>query len=345
MKMKALFKETPQKGAAVKEVEIPAIRDNEVLVKVKRAAICGTDIHIYFWSAFAQQRLKLPMIFGHEFCGEVVEVGRTVKRVKKGDIVAAETHIPCEVCFQCNTGLMHVCKDMKIIGVHSTGAFSEYTALPEICAWRISPALSPDVGAVYEPFGIGVHALTRHKVAGKRVLVAGAGPIGQFAVAVARLSGAMTIFSTDVSDDRLAMATRMGADVVLNPRRQDVVAEIMRRTDGFGIDIFVELSGNEQACQTGLKALRRGGAVSLVGLFNDPVTLDLVNDVIYKEATVYGITGRTMFGSWAEASDILDSGKIDISPVITHHYPLEKFDEAFETAASGKAGKIIFDIG
>ncbi|MCK7470166.1 MAG: alcohol dehydrogenase catalytic domain-containing protein [Desulfomicrobium escambiense] len=252
-------------------MDVPAIRDNEVLVKVKRAAICGTDIHIYFWSAFAQQRLKLPMIFGHEFCGEVVEVGRTVKRVKKGDIVAAETHIPCEVCFQCNTGLMHVCKDMKIIGVHTTGAFSEYTALPEICAWRISPTLSPDVGAVYEPFGIGVHALTRHKVAGKRVLVAGAGPIGQFAVAVARLSGAMTIFATDVSDDRLAMATRMGADVVLNPRTGRTWSRrSCRRTDGFGIDIFVELSGNEQACQTGLKALRRGGAVSLGGALQRP---------------------------------------------------------------------------
>jgi threonine 3-dehydrogenase len=328
----------------IKEVDLPTLRDNEVLVKIKRAAICGTDIHIYFWSAFAQQRLKLPMIFGHEFCGEVVEVGRTVKRVKKGDLVAAETHIPCEVCFQCNTGLMHVCKDMKIIGVHVTGAFSEYTALPEICAWRISPTLSPDVGAVYEPFGIGVHALTRHKVAGKRVLVAGAGPIGQFAVAVAKLSGAMTVFATDVSDERLAMATRMGADVVLNPKKVNVVDEILQRTAGFGVDIFIELSGNEQACQTGLKALRRGGAVSLVGLFNDPVRLDLVNDVIYKEATVYGITGRTMFGSWAEASDILDSGKIDITPVITHHYPLERFDQAFETAASGKAGKIIFDI-
>ncbi len=143
MKMKALIKETPREGALMKEVDVPAIRDHEVLVKVKRAAICGTDIHIYFWTAFAQERLKLPMIFGHEFCGEVVEVGRTVKRVKPGDLVAAETHIPCEVCFQCNTGLMHICKEMKIIGVHTAGAFSEYTALPEICAWRLSPKTSP----------------------------------------------------------------------------------------------------------------------------------------------------------------------------------------------------------
>jgi threonine 3-dehydrogenase len=344
MKMKALIKETPQKGALITEVDVPAIRDHEVLVKIKRAAICGTDIHIYFWTAFAQERLKLPMIFGHEFCGEVVEVGRTVKRVQPGDLVAAETHIPCEVCFQCNTGLMHICKEMKIIGVHTAGAFSEYAVLPEICAWRLSPKTSPDVGAVYEPFGIGVHSLTRHKVAGKRVLIAGAGPIGLFAVAVAKLSGAMKIFSTDVSDDRLKMATRVGADVVLNPKKADVVKEVMQATDGFGVDIFVELSGNGDACQTGLKALRRGGAVSLVGLFNGPVSLDLVNDVIYKEATVYGITGRTMFGSWAEASDILDSGKIDITPVITHHFPMEQFDRAFETAASGTAGKIIFDV-
>ena len=345
MKMKALIKESPQKGAVLRDVEVPAIRDNEVLVKVKKAAICGTDIHIYFWTAYAQQRLKLPMIFGHEFCGEVVEVGKNTKRLKKGDLVAVETHIPCEVCFQCNTGLMHVCRDMKIIGVHTTGTFSEYAAIPEICAWKLSPTTSPDIGAVYEPFGIGVHALARHKVAGKRVLITGAGPIGLFALAVARMSGAMKIFSSDISDDRLKLASRMGADVVLNPQKVDVVKEIMKETGDFGVDIFVELSGNGEACRTGLKALRRGGAVSLVGLFNNTVELDLVSDVIYKEATVYGITGRTMFSTWTEAADILDSGNIDISPVITHHFSLEEFEKAFETAHSGKCGKILFDIG
>ena len=345
MKMKALVKEKPEKGAVLKQVDVPGVRDNEVLVKVKKAAICGTDIHIFFWGAYAQQRLKLPMIFGHEFCGEVVEVGKNTKRLKKGDLVAVETHIPCETCFQCNTGLMHVCRDMKIIGVHSTGTFSEYAAIPEICAWKLSPTTSPDVGAVYEPFGIGVHSLARHKVAGKRVLITGAGPIGLFALAVAKMSGAMKIFSSDVSEDRLRLATQMGADMVLNPQKVDVVKEIMKATDDFGIDIFVELSGNGEACRTGLKALRRGGSVSLVGLFNNEVQLDLVNDVIYKEATVYGITGRTMFSTWTEAADILNSGKIDISPVITHHFPLEEFEKAHEIARSGKCGKILFDIG
>ncbi len=345
MKMKALIKETPQKGAGLKEVEVPAIRDTEVRVQVKRAAICGTDIHIYFWTPYAQQRLKLPMIFGHEFCGEVVEVGKNAKRLQKGDLVAVETHIPCEVCFQCNTGLMHVCRDMKIIGVHSTGTFSEYAAIPEICAWKLSPSTSPDIGAVYEPFGIGVHSLARHKVAGKRVLITGAGPIGLFALAVARMSGAMKLFSSDVSEERLALARRLGADLTLNPQKVDVVKEIMKATGDFGVDIFVELSGNGEACRTGLKALRRGGAASLVGLFNNTVELDLVNDVIYKEATVYGITGRTMFSTWTEAADILDSGRLDISPVLTHHFALEEFEKAFETAHSGKCGKIIFDIG
>ncbi len=345
MKMKAIIKESPQKGAVLKDVEVPRIRDTEVLVKVKRAAICGTDIHIYFWTPYAQQRLKLPMIFGHEFCGEVVETGKNAKRLKQGDLVAVETHIPCEVCFQCNTGLMHVCRDMKIIGVHTTGTFSEYAAIPEICAWKLSPTTSPDIGAVYEPFGIGVHALARHKVAGKRVLITGAGPIGLFALAVARLSGAMKVFSSDVSEERLALARRMGADLALNPQKVDVVQEIQKATGDFGVDIFVELSGNGEACRTGLKALRRGGAASLVGLFNSPVELDLVSDVIYKEATVYGITGRTMFSTWTEAADLLDSGHLDISPVITHHFPLEEFEKAFETAHSGKCGKIIFDIG
>jgi threonine 3-dehydrogenase len=284
------------------------------------------------------------MVFGHEFCGEVVAAGPGVQRVRVGDLVAAETHIPCGQCFQCNTGLMHVCQDMRIIGVHSAGAFSEYAALPEICAWRLSPRTSPEIGAVYEPFGIGVHALSRHKVAGRRLLIAGAGPIGLFTAAIAKFSGAMLIVCSDVNDQRLEMARQMGADIALNPRKVDVRSEILSATNGRGVDIFIELAGNEEACRTGLQALRRGGAVSLVGLFNGPVSLDLVNDVIYKEAIVYGITGRTMFNSWAEAADILDSGKLDISPVITHRFPLEAFDEAFRTARSGAAGKIIFDL-
>jgi threonine 3-dehydrogenase len=344
LKMRALVKETPEKGASIRETRVPEIGDNEILVKVKRSAICGTDIHIFQWSPFAQQRIGLPMIFGHEACGEVVKVGNNVVSFREGDLIAVETHIPCGTCFQCRTGLMHICREMKIIGVHTNGTFAEFVAIPEICAWKLSQEVSPSVGAVFEPFGIGVHALAKHKVAGKRVLITGAGPIGLFTAGLARYSGAMKVISADISEERLGIALKMGADVTINPNKVNMVEEIKSITGGFGVDILVELSGNSHAAQQGFNVLRRGGSASLVGLFNEPVPLDLVNDVIYKEAVVFGITGRLMFSTWAEASDIISSGKMDISPVITHYFRLEDFEDAFELGASGKAGKIIFEI-
>lgn len=343
--MKALVKEKPQKGAVLKDLETPKIKENEVLVKVKRAAICGSDIHFYQWTPFAQQRVKTPRIIGHELCGEVVEVGDKVKRVRKGDLVSAETHIPCGNCFQCDTGLMYICPQLKTISLNIDGAFSEYCAIPEICAWKLSPGTSPDIGAIYEPFGVAVHALSMHKVAGKRILITGAGPIGLFTVAVAKLSGAAQVISADISDERLKLASNIGATSVINPKKIDMVKEVESITGGFGVDIFVELSGSGDGLRNGFKVLRKGGAVSLVGISDEPVELDFTNDVLFKGATIYGIYGRVMFSNWAEASDIIDSGQIDLSPIITHHFPLEDFDNAFELAASATTGKILFDIG
>jgi len=340
-KMMALVKEKPEVGAELKKVDIPQLGDEDLLVKVEATAICGTDIHIYNWTKFAQDRCKLPLIFGHEFCGRVVKKGKAVKRFNEGDLVVADTHIPCGKCFQCTTGLMHICKDLKIIGVHVPGAFAEFSLLPEICAWKISDKVQPELGAIYEPFGIAVHALEPHKVAGRNVLITGAGPIGLFAIGVAKMSGAKTVFSSDISEERLKLARTMGADYTLNPKEVDIPNKISHLTEGFGIDIFIELSGSPKALQSGLQTIRRGGKVSTIGLFPEPVKVDMVTDVIYKEAVIYGITGRVMFDTWWNAVGIIESKSDFFRQVITDRFHLKDFKKAFELANKPSKGKII----
>jgi len=340
--MKALVKDKPERGVSLLERDIPKVGRNEVLVKVRAAAVCGSDVHFYRWNEFAQAHLTLPRTIGHEFAGDVVEVGEGVENLAVGDRVAGETHVPCGHCYQCTTGLQHICRDMKILGLHVEGSFAEYIAIPAVCGWKMDDSISYDIGSTMEPFTIGVHAFHKIKLAGKRVGVTGCGPIGVYAQAVAKYSGAGIVIGTDISDERLAIAKTMGTDVLLNPRKCDVVAEINKVTGGHGLDVLVELSGSEEALAQGLKALRRGGQVSLIGIFSKFPTVDLVEGVIYKEATVYGMTGRVMWDNWWTSQDILTSGRIDISPVITHRFPLEEYDEAFELAEKGACGKIIF---
>jgi threonine 3-dehydrogenase len=342
--MKALIKDKPVRGATFTDLPIPQVGDHDLLVRVQAAAICGTDIHIYQWNEYASSRIKLPLLFGHEYAAEVVEVGRNVTNFKKGDRVAAETHVPCGHCYQCNTGLQHICKDMKILGVHMNGAFSEYSILPAVCAWKLDPAISYEIGATMEPFGIGVHAVSKTKPAGKKVIVFGCGPIGIYAQMVAKLSGAEYVIGVDITKERLDLAKKMGTDIVLNSKEIDVVAEVDRITKGFGMDIVVELTGNKAVLNDATRTLRRGGDIVLVGLFSGPVELDLVNNVIYKEANVYGVTGRIMWDTWWTAQSILLSGKLDVSPVITHYFDLGDFDQAFQLAESAKTGKIVFRI-
>ena len=340
--MKALIKDKPTRGATLTDLPVPRIGENDLLVKVQAAAICGTDIHIYQWSEFASSRVKLPFLFGHEFSAEVVEVGKNVTHFKKGDRVAAETHIPCGHCFQCTTGLQHVCKDMKIIGVHTPGAFADYAVLPAVCAWKLDPAISYEIGSTLEPFGIGVHALSKTKPAGKKVIVFGCGPIGIYAQMVAKMSGAEYVIGVDITPERLDLARKMGTDFVLNAKEVDVVGEVSKISRGLGMDIVVELTGNKGIVNEASKTLRRGGDLVLVGLFSGSVEWDLVNNVIYKEANVYGVTGRIMWDTWWTAQSILLSGKIDVTPVITHYFDLREFDKALQLAESATTGKIVF---
>lgn len=342
--MKALIKDRPVRGATLTDIPLPSVGKHDLLVRVKFAAICGTDIHIYQWNEYASSRIKLPLLFGHEYSAEVVEVGKNIKNFRPGDRVAAETHVPCGHCFQCTTGLQHICKDMKILGVHMDGAFSDYTILPAVCAWKLDSAISYEIGATMEPFGIAVHALSKTKPAGKKVIVFGCGPIGIYAQMVAKLSGAEYVIGVDITKERLDLAKEMGTDIVLNAKEVDVVEEVNKITKGFGTDIVVELTGNKNVLNDATKTLRRGGDIVLVGLFPGPVEWDLVNNVIYKEANVYGVTGRIMWDSWWTAQSIILSGKLDLGGVITHRFSLEHYEKAFKLAESAATGKIVFRI-
>ncbi len=342
--MKALIKDKPTRGATFSDLPVPQIGDNDLLVKVRAAAICGTDIHIYQWSEFASSRVKLPFLFGHEYAGDVVEVGKNVTHFKRGDRVAAETHVPCGHCYQCTTGLQHICKDMKILGVHMDGAFGEYSVLPAVCAWKLDPAISYEIGATMEPFGIGVHAMSKTKPAGKKVIVFGCGPIGIYTQVVAKMSGAEYVIGVDISQERLDLARKMGTDIVLHAKEINVIEEVERISKGSGMDIVVELTGNKTVVNSASQTLRRGGDIVLVGLFSGSVEWDLVNNVIYKEANVYGVTGRIMWYTWWTAQSILLSRKIDVAPVITHYFDLQDFAKAFTLAESATTGKILFKM-
>ncbi|MDD3427874.1 MAG: L-threonine 3-dehydrogenase, partial [Caldisericia bacterium] len=334
------------KGIKIVEVPIPEIAANEVLVKVKKAAICGTDIHLYDWTNWCENvEAKNPMIIGHEFCGEVMEVGNNVKLIKVGDLVAGETHIPCGQCIMCRTGKPHICLNMRIIGVHIDGAFAEYIKIPEICAWKLLKEIPPEIGAIYEPFGIAVHGVLKDKVTGLSTVIVGAGPIGLFAAGVASYAGASQVFVVDINDYRLEMARKMGENIViLNSSKEDIAKMILEQTAGVGADVVIELSGSVQGTRTAFEVLGKSGRICLIGLHSKEVTLDLVNNVIYKEAVIYGITGREMFDSWYLADKLIKSGKVDVRKVITHEFALDDTEKAILTAKEGNCGKIIIEI-
>ena len=344
--MKAAYKAKREKGIEIRDVPVPKISSNEVMVKVKKAAVCGTDIHLYEWNDWCENvKAKNPMIIGHEFCGEVIEVGKLVNSIQKGDLVAAETHIPCGQCNMCRTGKQHICQNMKIIGVHTDGAFAEYVKIPEVCAWKLPDNTPTEIGAAYEPFGIAVHGVLKEKIAGLSAVIIGAGPIGLFAANVASVSGASQVFVVDINNYRLNLAKKMGQDIIiLNPTKEDVVKEIREKTGGTGADVVIELSGSVAGTRTGFEVVGKGGRVSLIGLHSQEVLLDLVNNVIYKETTIYGITGREMFNSWYLADSLIQSGRCNMKEVLTHEFSLDETEKAILTAKKGQCGKIVIRV-
>ncbi len=339
--MTAVVKHHPGPGAEIRSVPIPSIGAHDVLLKVRATSICGTDLHIYKWNPWAAHRLSTPRIPGHEFCGDVVAVGESVTSLSVGDYVSGESHVPCGHCYQCRTGDRHICASLKIMGVDLDGSFAEYVCLPEVSAWKTSPSLPPEVACVQEPFGNAVQTALSVPLAAANVLVTGCGPIGIFAVAVARASGAASVIATDPNPYRLDLASRNGATHTLNPMSEDVVAAVRELTGGVGADVVLEMSGNQRAIASAFEALRLGGQVSLLGLPPEPVQLDLNDAIIFKSATVRGITGRRMWETWYQTAAFLEGGVIDVCPVITHKLPLTEFHHAIELLESGESGKVV----
>lgn len=340
-KMRAVIKAEAAPGAEIAMVDIPQVAPGEVLVKVKATSICGTDVHIYAWDPWARRRIKPPMVFGHEFAGEVVEVGKGVTTLEPGDHISAETHIVCGVCYQCRTGQAHICESVSIVGVDRPGSFAEYVSIPEQNAWLNPPDMPPEVASIQEPFGNAVHSALSTDLAGKTVLVTGCGPIGLMAIGIAKAAGASAVYGTEVVPYRLELASRTGADLVLNPKETDVPREIMTATDGSGVDVLLEMSGSPSAMHEGFAVLRRGGYAALLGIPSEPVELDLTNEVIFKGATVYGVSGRQIWRSWYQTKALLSSGAVDVDPIITHRLPLEDFEKGLELMSRGQCGKVV----
>jgi threonine 3-dehydrogenase len=344
--MRAIRKTARSEGAELIEVPVPAPGEGEVLVRMHAASICGTDVHIYEWNEWAERRLPaVPMTFGHEVAGTVEAVGPEVHHLIPGAFVAAETHIGCGHCSTCRTGREHICENLKILGVDVEGAFAEYLVLPARNAWVVGPGIDPDVASVMEPFGNAVHAAFGtgggEDIATNPVAVLGCGPIGLFAVGVVRSLGAWKVIAVEPDARRREMAGTMGADVLVDPTAEDPVEVVFRETAGQGVEVVLEMSGSAVAIDQGTRMLARGGRMSLLGLPDRSVTLDLNDQVIFKEARLQGITGREMFRTWQQTTTLLSTGRVDVSPVITDRLPLERFADAFEITASGGSGKVI----
>lgn len=341
-KMKAVAKTKPAPGAEIIEMEIPRPGPGQVLVKVLATSICGTDLHIFEWNEWAQNRIKrLPQVMGHELCGEIVELGAHVENLKQGDIVSAETHIACGHCYLCHTGHGHICVNGSIFGVDIDGVFAEYALVPAANAWVLDRRIPKDFASVMEPLGNAVHTALAGEIAGNRVLVTGCGPIGLMSVAVSRLCGATTVIATEINDYRIGLAKKAGADLVLNPKTDRVVERVLEATDGLGVDVVLEMSGNPAAMIDAFKALRPGGRYSILGIPDKPMEFDFGKHVVFKYATVQGINGRLMFGTWHKTTRFLASGRLDLGPLITHRLPLAEYEKGMALMKRGDCGKIL----
>lgn len=344
--MRALRKTAAAEGADLVEVPVPRPGAGDVLLRVGAASICGTDLHIYRWDAWAASRITtIPMTFGHEVAGTVVAVGPECHHLRPGAFVSAEGHVFCGFCPPCRSGRAHICERLQILGVDFDGGFAEYVVIPERNAWEVDPRIPPDVASIHDPFGNAVHtafvAGGAAEIPTAAVVVVGCGPIGLFAVGIVRALGARTVIAVEPNGYRQDLATKMGADVVLDPASQDAVAEVHRLTGGHGAEVVLEMSGVPAAIDQATRMLAPGGRVALLGLPSGPVTLDVTDQVIFKEARLYGVTGRELFRTWQEMTTLLATGMVDVSPVITHRFALADFDRAFEAAGSGRSGKVL----
>jgi threonine 3-dehydrogenase len=338
--MTAVVKATAGPGAELDRVPIPEPAGSDVLIEVTASSICGTDVHIFDWNDWARRHIRPPRVFGHEMSGRVVAIGAEVEGLDPGTFIAAETHVVDYTCRQCQRGLYHLCENVRVLGVDRDGSFARYVLLPAANCWRNAPGLSAEVAALQEPFGNAVHAATAGTLKDNAVAIFGLGPIGLCAVGIARAEGAAAVYGVEPNPFRRELAERMGATAVFPPS-DGTVAAIRKANGGLGVDVVLEMSGHPVALQQGLEVLHSGGWMSLLGIGDQPVTLDFNELVVTKGITIYGIFGRRIWDTWERTSRYLSTGSVDVSPLITHRFPLQDFQEAMAQMKSGRSGKVV----
>ena len=341
--MKALVKSRREPGLWMEDVPVPEIGPNDVLIRIHKSAICGTDMHIWNWDAWSQKTIPVPMVVGHEYAGRIEKVGEEVEGYKVGDRVSGEGHIVCGHCRNCKAGKRHLCPNTKGVGVNRPGSFAEYLALPATNLFRLHDGISDDLASIFDPYGNAAHTALSFDVVGEDVLITGAGPIGAMAAAIVRHAGARNVVITDVNPYRLDLARKLGATRAVDVSREDlktVMAEL-GMTEGF--DVGLEMSGNGRAFQGMIDAMVNGGRIAMLGIFAEDVAIDW-GKVIFKGLFLKGIYGREMFETWYKMAAMIQGG-LDISPVITHRFPIDDFRQGFEVMGSGQSGKVILDWG
>lgn len=339
--MQALVKDQAAPGLALSDVPEPEVGINDVLIRVQKTGICGTDLHIHSWDAWAQATVPVPMVIGHEFVGEVVVVGSNVNDFQPGDLVSGEGHVVCGRCRNCMAGRRHLCANTSGVGVNRPGAFAEYISIPMTNVWHHKPDVDPEVASVFDPLGNAVHTALAFKTLGEDVLITGAGPIGLMATAVVRHTGARHVVVTDVNPYRLALAEQMGATRAIDVRATDLAAVQAELGMAEGFDVGLEMSGQPAALRDMLANMAHGGRIAMLGIPSEEIAIDW-NQVVFNMLTVKGIYGREMYETWYMMTVMLESG-LDISPVLTHRFHYTEFEQAFETAKGSEAAKVLLD--
>lgn len=339
--MKALLKKERGPGLTMEEVPIPTITDNDVLIKVRKNSICGTDLHIWKWDAWAQKTIPTPLIVGHEFMGEIVEIGKNVDGLKVGQRVSAEGHITCGLCPNCRMGRKHVCIKTLGVGVHRAGSFAEYISLPAENVFPLPDSIPDDLAAIFDPFGNATHTALSFDLIGEDVLITGAGPIGIMAAAIARHAGARHVVITDMNKYRLDLAHAMGATTAIDITKENLQERTQQLGIPFGYTVGMEMSGHPLGLNSLLEMMQHGGKVALLGILPPQTAIDW-DLVIFKMLLLKGIYGREIFSTWYKMAHMLESG-LQLAPIITHHFPIDKFQEGFDVMISGQCGKVILN--
>lgn len=342
--MKTLSKTALEKGMSFVEKPIPTPKDHEVLIEILYTSICGTDLHVYEWNAWAQNRVKKPMTMGHEFVGTIVQVGKDVNHRKVGDLVSAETHMVCNTCEFCLNNQKHICENTKVIGVDIDGCFAQYITIPEENVWLNNPAINLVELSVQEPLGNAVHTLMAQPILNKTVAILGVGPIGILAVDAAKAMGAKKVIAIDVVDYRLDLAKQIGADVGIHASKENVEKRIYEECGKNGVDVICEMSGNSHALKQAFSYLKPGGHLAILGIPSQSISLDVGSAIVFKGIHIHGITGRHMYDTWHQVKSLIDSNKLHLAQVVTHVLDWTQYEEAMELMASGQCGKVVLKV-